>query len=389
MLRMTVKAGVAAIEPQQRTKNQLCVPAVLMNVESYRRRSATTRQRQRQAPPPAAPNAKKEIAATLIRTPLAKLTASSPMAQPSSTTTRLRVSPTSTPLCARPCAERRRTGRTMGSRSSSTAASGFPPPTRISCFARRSPSTDPWRRPPGVGRSHHVRACVGEGGGHSACRGDHVAIRAWRRVRAVPGLPGTSPGTTSCAPEPSDHGCPRMYAEPHAQPADARLIGAPGTEGRLGGAPSRRHRCTRTAPVNEARMLFNLFDDRTERRPPLPRLVLARPPRPTARSRPTGSSSSSSSTTSSTSSSSRRRRTSSRATSRSAGYVEFAIVFGVIWVAWANGTLYYELHGREDGRTRNVRLPPDGDPGAARRVHGQGGERRRQAFAGRPSRSSS
>ena len=34
------------------------------------------------------------------------------------------------------------------------------------------------------------------------------------------------------------------------------------------------------------------------------------------------------------------------------GYLEFLIVFGVIWVAWANGTLYYELHGREDGRTR-------------------------------------
>ena len=34
------------------------------------------------------------------------------------------------------------------------------------------------------------------------------------------------------------------------------------------------------------------------------------------------------------------------------GYVEFLVVFGVIWVAWVNGTLYYELHGREDGRTR-------------------------------------
>ncbi len=34
------------------------------------------------------------------------------------------------------------------------------------------------------------------------------------------------------------------------------------------------------------------------------------------------------------------------------GYLEFLVVFGVVWVAWANGTLYYELHGREDGRTR-------------------------------------
>jgi low temperature requirement protein LtrA len=34
------------------------------------------------------------------------------------------------------------------------------------------------------------------------------------------------------------------------------------------------------------------------------------------------------------------------------GHLEFLAVFGVVWVAWANGTLYYELHGREDGRTR-------------------------------------
>ena len=34
------------------------------------------------------------------------------------------------------------------------------------------------------------------------------------------------------------------------------------------------------------------------------------------------------------------------------GYTEFAIVFALIWIAWVNGTLYYELHGREDGRTR-------------------------------------
>src|SRR4051794_11096031 len=32
--------------------------------------------------------------------------------------------------------------------------------------------------------------------------------------------------------------------------------------------------------------------------------------------------------------------------------VEFSIVFALIWLAWINGTLYYELHGREDGRTR-------------------------------------
>ena len=31
---------------------------------------------------------------------------------------------------------------------------------------------------------------------------------------------------------------------------------------------------------------------------------------------------------------------------------EFAVIFGLIWIAWWNETLYYELHGREDGRTR-------------------------------------
>jgi low temperature requirement protein LtrA len=34
------------------------------------------------------------------------------------------------------------------------------------------------------------------------------------------------------------------------------------------------------------------------------------------------------------------------------GFIEFAVVFGMIWFAWFNGSLYIELHGREDGRTR-------------------------------------
>jgi low temperature requirement protein LtrA len=37
-----------------------------------------------------------------------------------------------------------------------------------------------------------------------------------------------------------------------------------------------------------------------------------------------------------------------------AGLVEFAVVFALIWIAWINGSLYLELHGREDGRTRSV-----------------------------------
>ena len=33
--------------------------------------------------------------------------------------------------------------------------------------------------------------------------------------------------------------------------------------------------------------------------------------------------------------------------------VEFAVIFALIWTAWVNGSLYVELHGREDGRTRS------------------------------------
>ena len=36
------------------------------------------------------------------------------------------------------------------------------------------------------------------------------------------------------------------------------------------------------------------------------------------------------------------------------GLAEFAVVFTLIWIAWVNGSLYLELHGREDGRTRSI-----------------------------------
>ena len=35
------------------------------------------------------------------------------------------------------------------------------------------------------------------------------------------------------------------------------------------------------------------------------------------------------------------------------GVRDFALVFVLIWLAWANGTFYHELHGREDGRSRS------------------------------------
>jgi low temperature requirement protein LtrA len=36
------------------------------------------------------------------------------------------------------------------------------------------------------------------------------------------------------------------------------------------------------------------------------------------------------------------------------GFLEFTVVFGLIWAAWVNGSLYLEAHGREDGRTRST-----------------------------------
>jgi low temperature requirement protein LtrA len=36
------------------------------------------------------------------------------------------------------------------------------------------------------------------------------------------------------------------------------------------------------------------------------------------------------------------------------GLSEFTVVFALIWIAWINGSLYLELHGREDGRTRSI-----------------------------------
>ncbi len=34
------------------------------------------------------------------------------------------------------------------------------------------------------------------------------------------------------------------------------------------------------------------------------------------------------------------------------GAADFATLFGLVWIAWINGTLYHEMHGREDGRSR-------------------------------------
>jgi low temperature requirement protein LtrA len=39
-----------------------------------------------------------------------------------------------------------------------------------------------------------------------------------------------------------------------------------------------------------------------------------------------------------------------------AGLREFAAVFMLVWIAWLNGTLYHDLHGREDARGRSALL---------------------------------
>ena len=35
------------------------------------------------------------------------------------------------------------------------------------------------------------------------------------------------------------------------------------------------------------------------------------------------------------------------------GVGRFALVFGLIWLAWINGAVYHDLHGRAEGRTRS------------------------------------
>ena len=34
------------------------------------------------------------------------------------------------------------------------------------------------------------------------------------------------------------------------------------------------------------------------------------------------------------------------------GIAEYVVIFALVWIAWINGSLYVELHGRDDGRTR-------------------------------------
>jgi len=38
------------------------------------------------------------------------------------------------------------------------------------------------------------------------------------------------------------------------------------------------------------------------------------------------------------------------------GLTEFAVIFTLVWIAWVNGSLHHELHGREDARARSTFL---------------------------------
>src|SRR2546422_6301841 len=40
--------------------------------------------------------------------------------------------------------------------------------------------------------------------------------------------------------------------------------------------------------------------------------------------------------------------------------VAFAVIFSLAWIPWTNGSLYLELHGRGDGRTRSFAVPQIG-----------------------------
>ena len=271
----------------------------------------------------------------------------------------------------------------MGSRCSSTAA-GVPPPTRISCFARRSPSTDPWRRPPG-GSLPPPRPRM--------CRGRRSTSGLSRRPRGYPSTApstgcarstGTSPGTTSCAPEPSITAARACTPTPrttrgratdrcamHRGPPRWRSVAAASLHSNRSGQRGARVSICSTTEPSAIRRFRGWFwqpprahgEIEAERQGQLPRALL----RPRLR----------------------RRHRAGGARARGLGVAP--------WLPRVPHRLRRHLGrvGERDALLRaprargrpdpDLRLPPDGDPGAPRRVHGQGGERHRA----RRSRSSS
>ena len=146
----------------------------------------------------------------------ARPTVPSPTARRSSTT-RSRVSPSSTPTCSVPCAGLPPMPRTTGSSSTSTAA-GAPRRTRSNSSMRRSRSTAQKRkRPAGWPPPTRPLTCRGT----RSTSGPPVPRRGCPSTAPRTGCAGstaTSPGTTNCARKPSTHGCPPMYADPTHDP---------------------------------------------------------------------------------------------------------------------------------------------------------------------------
>jgi low temperature requirement protein LtrA len=64
-----------------------------------------------------------------------------------------------------------------------------------------------------------------------------------------------------------------------------------------------------------------------------------------------------------------------------ASIAEFALVFSLTWVAWTNGSLYLELHGRADGRTRTYVFLQIGILAILALFAGQAGDGTGSAFA--------
>jgi len=63
------------------------------------------------------------------------------------------------------------------------------------------------------------------------------------------------------------------------------------------------------------------------------------------------------------------------------GLAGFAVVFSLTWIAWANGSLYLELHGRSDGRTRTFVFVQIGILAVLAVFAGDAGNRGGTAFA--------
>ena len=104
------------------------------------------------------------------------------------------------PRCPAPSGDRCRRRRRRAPRQQRLAFPGVPgaAPPGGGLEVRLGAGSCPMGRHP-----RHVCSRVGGRGRHRALRCHGVAVRARRRVRAVPDLRQRSPGTTNCAPTPS------------------------------------------------------------------------------------------------------------------------------------------------------------------------------------------